>query len=289
MCHTPELIVEITKQPVDILGVDAAILFSDILMVVEALNAPLRFEEEKGPVIDPPFKDLSTLSLKGFEERLSFLPRAISLLKKDLNVPLLGFSGAPFTLAAYLIEGGGSKDLKKTKEFAYQKPKEFEDLLQMLEEGVTRHLQLQVNSGVDALQLFDSLADHLTEDEFIRWSLSPLSRIASKLKVPLIFFCKGSCYRAKLIKNCAISIDWQRPIKEVRKEVPGVTLQGNLDPMLLFAPLEVIERQVDKILKEMEGDPAFIFNLGHGILPRTPVAAVKLLVQKVQNLQPSLR
>lgn len=290
ICHQPELISHVTRLPIDEFGFDAAILFSDILMVPEALGFKVRFEDHQGPVIDNKLtseKDIENFSLNHFEERLFFLPLAIKELKK-FPIPLIGFTGAPFTLASYLIEGKTSRDLKQTKKWAYQNPKGFEKIISLLESAVIKSLKIQADSGCDVLQVFDSWAQCLNPEHFKKWCLEPLQRICATLNKPIIYFCKGSSYLAPQIATTgatAISIDWLYPIDEIRKTLPKVPLQGNLDPHALYLPKELLRLEIKKILRSMDKDPGFIFNLGHGILPDVPYDNVQALVETVRSYQ----
>lgn len=279
---SPELITQITLLPIQELNVDAAILFSDILMIPKALGFHLHFDDQKGPIFDNPLKkhqELAKYSSKDILENLKFLRPAICELKKQLLVPLIGFAGAPFTLACYLMNHQGTKAL------AYEDPASFEKIIQMLEEGIIIALKEQIDAGCDAVQLFDTWANILTEEHFQKWCLSPLKRIAKTLKdTPLIYFCRGSSYFAKFIEKTdisAIHIDWLRPIDQIRKKFPLIPLQGNLDPEALFMPSSDLVKKTRQILSSMHGDPAYIFNLGHGILPDTPYHNVKTLVETV--------
>lgn len=292
MSHRPELIVQVTTMPIDQLGVDAAILFSDILLLLEAIGADLHFDEEKGPLISNTVTNtagLHAFSLNSIPEKLNFLPGAIGALKQTLKVPLIGFAGAPFTLASYLIEGKTSRDLRKTKQWAYRDPEGFQKLIDLLTQGAIDLLTLQAHAGVDALQLFDSWAGGLSEPHFIQYCQKPLKKISDAMRAlekPLLFFCRGSCGFAPLIEKTGvtgISLDWSQPICRIRKDLPGIPLQGNLDPETLYAPLPAVKSAASTLLDSMNGDPAYIFNLGHGILPDIPYEAVQHLVETVHN------
>lgn len=288
----PELIAKITLLPIQELHLDAAILFSDILMIPKALGFQLRFDEEKGPIIDNPLKDSQDLakhSSNALLEHISFLRPAIQELKKQLRVPLIGFAGAPFTLASYLIEGKTSRTHQLTKAWAYQDYESFEKIIHFLEEAVVVSLKEQIDAGCDVVQLFDSWAGVLSEEHFQAFCLAPLKRIQEKLNntnTPMIYFCRGSSFLAERIaktKVSAISVDWLRPINQVRKLLPDVALQGNLDPEALYMPEKELVQKTRQILASMHRDPAFIFNLGHGVLPSVPYQNVKALVDTVLN------
>lgn len=293
LCHQPELITEITLLPIDELGVDAAILFSDILMLPEALGFKIRFLDGSGPLIENALSNtmqVDAISSLHLEDNLAYLPIAIQMLKKSLKVPLIGFAGAPFTLASYLIEGKTSRDFHKTKRWAYSHPESFQLLIDTLTDAVIRSLALQVDAGVDAVQLFDSWANCLSEAHFAQFCLQPLQKISAamtRLQTPLIFFCRGSCFFAEKIAQCgvdAISLDFSQPVDRIRQKLPSITLQGNLDPEALFAPPEILQQSVENILSSMRQDPSYIFNLGHGILPDVSVDAVKRLVATVKEI-----
>jgi uroporphyrinogen decarboxylase len=292
LCHTPELIHTVTHLPIDELAPDAAILFSDILMIPEALGFNVVFHETKGPIIENHLKsphEIDQFSVNGLKDRLTFLPPAIAELKKSLLVPLIGFTGAPFTLASYIIEGKTSRDLKTTKKWAYQDPAGFEKIMKTLEEGIIASLKLQLDAGCDALQLFDSWAQVLNQAHFDKWCLQPLKRIAAALKPwnkPLIYFCRGSSYLAPQIAETgasAVSLDWIFPIEGVRKALPNTPLQGNLDPEALYLPRELLVKEVQGILTKMKGDKGYVFNLGHGILPDVPYENVRALIETVKG------
>ncbi|NGX60545.1 MAG: Uroporphyrinogen decarboxylase [Chlamydiae bacterium] len=284
MFHDPNTIIEVTLQPIKRLHTDAAILFSDILTVLDGLGVSYEFQEGIGPVVAP-FSP--PLSLRPPHETYAPITHAIKELRNALPVPLLGFAGAPFTVACYLIEGKTSHDQKKTKQMLMRDPQGFSKLLDVITEATIAYLQEQVNAGVQAIQLFDSWANVLSLEDFRKCSLQPMEKILQAVDVPVILFCRGSCFFAEelaSIKPAGISLDWSGEIAEIRKRVgPGITLQGNLDPMVLYGSKQEIAKRVDPILESMEGDPAFIFNLGHGLLPDIPVENVEFLVDYVHN------
>lgn len=295
MCHTPELIREVTLQPIKAFQMDAAILYSDILMIPEALGVGLRFEESKGPIIERPlktFSDVSSLQKINVSESLNFVAEGIKLLKKELTVPLIGFCGAPFTVASYMIEGGSSKDLRKTKQWMIRDPESFHRLLDKIADDSIDYLKMQVNAGVQALQIFDSWANFLSHRHFQEFSLRYLKKIKDTLPthIPLIIFCRGSSVFAEqlaTIKPQGISVDWQADLASLRQKIPQpIALQGNLDPDILYAKPEVIRREATYLLESMRGDPAFIFNLGHGMNPDMSPDAVKVLVETVKAFVP---
>lgn len=293
MCHQPELVAEITQMPIREFGFDAAILFSDILVIPEALGVGLRFEEKIGPIIERPLQspaDIAKLPIPDVAKSLHYVPDAIKLLKPQLKVPLLGFCGAPFTVASYMIEGGSSRDLKKTKQWMLRDPESFQTLLDKIADSTIEYLKLQIDAGVNAIQIFDSWAHFLGHAQFRKFSLAYFDKIMQGLKhynIPIILFCRGSAAFAPTlaeINPAAISLDWNAEIAYMRKQIPSsIALQGNLDPDVLYADKQTIRKEVNTILKGMQDDPAYIFNLGHGIHPDTPMDAVKVLVDCVQS------
>lgn len=292
MCHNPQLIAEVTKLPIDAFGMDAAILFSDILVIPEAFGVGLSFEDKKGPIIHRPIKekiDIETLPHFNAEESLKYVADGIRETLKGLNVPLIGFAGAPFTVASYMIEGGSSPDLKKAKQWMVRDPASFHLLLDKIADATINYLNMQIEMGVSAIQLFDSWANVLSFDHFKEFSFAYLKKILAGIKkdVPTILFCRGSsCFAGELSKlaPAGISVDWQLNISDLRRIVPSnIALQGNLDPDILYAPKEVIFKETNKILNSMKGDKGFIFNLGHGIKPDMSPEAVKVLVETVKN------
>jgi uroporphyrinogen decarboxylase len=294
MCHQPELIAEVTLLPIKRFGFDAAILFSDILVIPEALGVGLHFEEGRGPVIHRPLKSSADVDrLPPFDksklmDQLEFVKKGIHCIKANSQIPLIGFCGAPFTVASYMIEGGSSKDLKKTKQWMFRDPKGFHQLLQLIADWSIGYLKMQVEAGVQAVQIFDSWANYLAFPQFKEFSLSYLESIVRELRpqVPVILFCKGSSVFAPelaTIQPSAISLDWNADISKMRSVIPSsIALQGNLDPDVLYGSSDVIRAEVNKILDKMKGDKGFIFNLGHGIHPDIDESAVEVLVESVR-------
>jgi uroporphyrinogen decarboxylase len=292
LCHTPELAAEVTLLPLKLFPFDAAILFSDILVVAESFGRGLRFEEEKGPIIERPIKtaqDIEKLPEPNAEESLSFVAEAIKLLLPELSVPLLGFAGAPFTIASYLIEGQSSSSLSKTKEWLVKDPDSFHNLLGKISNLTIDYLKMQAKAGVCAVQIFDSWAHQLAPRHFCEFSLPYIKKIVEGLRdlaLPTIVFSRASSLHAEkiaAISPTAISIDWSGNIAEIRKKLPNITLQGNLDPFILYGSKESIEQEVGSLLSAMKDDPRYIFNLGHGILPTTPLDAVHQLCTLVHG------
>lgn len=293
MFHQPELVTEITLQPIKRLGVDAAIIFSDILIILEAFGIEYDFIEGKGPVIAhsiSALSDIEKLRMRDVKMALGFVFQSISHLVPHLKVPLIGFCGAPFTIASYLIEGGTSKDFKKTKQFLYNQPDAFRLLLDKICEASIEYLHLQVNSGVAAIQIFDSWANIMDYPHFRAYSLHYLKKLIEPIRargVPTILFCRGaSLWAADLaaLKPAAVSLDWNGDMAQVRKGIGlKVGLQGNLDPAVFYGSEEFVVQQARTLLESMQGDPAFIFNLGHGMLPDAPVEKVCRLVDFVKS------
>lgn len=293
MYKEPELAAKVTCLPIDTFGFDAAILFSDILVMAEAFGLGLHFEEKVGPIIDNPLsteQDVDGLVIPKIDEKLHYVFKAIKMLKPQLKVPLIGFCGAPFTVASYMIEGKSSKDLKKTKRWMLSHPESFHRLLDKIAVSTIDYLKKQIEAGVDAIQIFDSWANTLAFPQFQEFSYAYLQKIRQELSqtnIPVILFCRGSSVfaedLARMNPSC-ISLDWNCDIVKMRNRIPKhVALQGNLDPDVLYASKEILKKEIERILKGMKGDPAFIFNLGHGIMPDTPVDAVKMLVECVKN------
>lgn len=291
MCHQPELIAEVTQLPIRAFGMDAAILFSDILVVLEAMGVGLRFDEGIGPIIENPVsnaQDIDALPTKKITDRLRYVGQGIELLTRELKVPLIGFAGGPFTVASYLIEGKSSRDLKKTKQWMVRDPESFHRLLALITDHTIDYLNMQIDKGVNALQIFDSWANVLAYEQFKEFSLAYLQRILKGLKeIPVILFCRGSSVFAPLlaeISPAAISLDWNADMGMMRKKIPShIALQGNLDPDILYAPPATICKEVNRLLKQMDQEPGYIFNLGHGIFPDIPVDSVKALVGCIQE------
>lgn len=292
MCHEPDLIAQVTLLPIEAYDMDAAILFSDILVVAEAMGMGLRFEEQVGPIIERPIsnrQDVESIPSPDIV-KLQFVAQGIRQLKKQLQVPLIGFCGAPFTVASYIIEGKTSRDLKKTKRWMLQDPQGFHDLLQKIADWSIAYLNLQIEAGVDTVQIFDSWANSLSYYSFCEFSLAYLKELLKGIRatsIPAIVFCRGSSVFAPqlaTLQPAGIGLDWNCQMAAMRRLIPSsIALQGNVDPAILYAPLPRIENEVQCLLDEMEGDPGFIFNLGHGIPPDVSEEAVKTLVHCVKK------
>jgi uroporphyrinogen decarboxylase len=295
MCQRPDVATEVTLLPIRELGTDAAILFADILLILDALGRGLRFVEGVGPVLELPLQDpanLPALAKINVREELGYVAEAVRNLRQELSVPLIGFAGAPFTVASYLIEGQSSRDLKRTKQWMLREPDSFHQLLQHITDLTIDYLQMQIDAGAQAVQLFDSWANTLSGPHFRDVCLPYHRQIVEALRpnaVPIILFCRGSSVFAQDMAGAepdALSIDWQADLVRLRAQLgPKIALQGNLDPHILYAPIPTIQKEARRILEEMEGDPGFIFNLGHGLLPDMEVSRVKALVDTVQSFE----
>jgi uroporphyrinogen decarboxylase len=295
LCKTPELAAEVTMQPVDILKTDAAILFSDILIPVEAMGMKLEFSESKGPILYDPIRDeVGVLKLSSItpEKDVPFVAEAVRLLKSSLNVPLIGFSGAPFTLATYMIEGGSSRNYINIKKMMYQAPELFSDLMDKITDTVIVYLQAQIDAGVDAVQIFDSWAGVLSPTDFEIFALKYVKRIIAELKaksnIPVIYFAfNGSAMLDKVKQSGAdvLGLDWRIEMSEAVGIIgTDAAVQGNLDPCTLFGDRTLIRDRASKVLAGARGAKGHVFNLGHGILPEIPYENAIALVEEVHEL-----
>lgn len=295
LCHEPDLITEVSLLPIKAYQVDAAILFSDILLVVEAMGLKIQFQDSQGPLIEKPLENgfsVASLPLPVDLSGLTCIQKGVEQLKKTLNIPLIGFAGAPFTLASYMIEGKTNRETSKTKRWIYADPESFHSLLDKLADWVAASLLIQIRAGADAVQLFDSWANALTPAHFRLFCLPYLRKVMHLIRVsyphvPILLFCRNSALFAPLLAEPSpqgISLDWSCSVKETRKQLgPSIALQGNLDPHLLYAPLSQIKKEANLLLDSMSGDPGYIFNLGHGILPDVSEEAVRTLVECVKE------
>jgi uroporphyrinogen decarboxylase len=297
LCYTPELAAEVTLQPIRRFGLDAAILFSDILVVPDALGRSVSFEQGTGPKLEP-LRDeaaIRALNRDNLSQHLAPVYEALRQVRRSLapETALIGFAGAPWTLAAYMIEGGTSADFYTARVCALARPDMFAKLIDILTEAVIEHLQAQIEAGADAIQLFDSWAGILPTAEFERWCQAPAARIVSRLKadhpeVPIIGFPRGAGVRyqsfLKAVPVDGLSLDTTVSLEWARHALPGVCLQGNLDPAALVAGGAVACREARRIV-EAVGDRPFVFNLGHGVLPQTDPAAVAALVDYLRSVR----
>jgi uroporphyrinogen decarboxylase len=299
MCRTPELAAEVTLQPVDLIGVDAAIIFSDILVVPEAMGQTLEMEEARGPRLSPPVRsrsDIEGLSVADPERSLGYVLRAIGETRRQLagRVPLIGFSGSPWTLAAYMIEGGGARDLKFSKALMLDDPAGLRLLLTRLAESVRLYLEAQIAAGAQAVQIFDTLGGALTPDQYRSFSLDFMHDIVSRMHragAPVIVFSKGAGHSLREISQIGadvVGLDWTVDIAEARTRVGDrVALQGNLDPSSLYASPDSIRAEAASILRKYGKGSGHIFNLGHGILPDVPPDHARALVRAVREESPA--
>ncbi|HWE30341.1 MAG TPA: uroporphyrinogen decarboxylase [Polyangia bacterium] len=293
LCKTPELACEVTLQPIDKIGVDAAILFSDILIPLEPMGVPLAFPDE-GPRLSPVRDEagIDKLRIPDPEAEFPFVMDAIRLIRRALDgrVPLIGFAGAPFTMLTYVVEGQTGKQFAETKKLLFGNPPAAHKLLQKLADTVAVYLAAQVKAGAQTVQIFDSWVGQLGPDDFRTFAAPYVQQIVDKLKplgAPIIYFANdgGSLLgdAAKLGAD-ALGVDWRTPLDEARaKTGDHITLQGNLDPCLLFAPIAEIERRTTDVMRRAAGK-RHIFNLGHGILPGTPPEHAQALVEIVHRL-----
>ncbi|CAN5124592.1 uroporphyrinogen decarboxylase [soil metagenome] len=292
-CQTPALACEITIQPVDIIGVDAAILFSDILVVPQAMGLEVQLIENKGPILPDPIqtaKDLDRVRVPDVNETLSYVFDAIKLIKQELNgrVPLIGFAGAPWTLLCYMVQGKGSKTFDEAKAFCYQQPQLAHQLLQMITDTTIAYLKGQVAAGADTIQIFDSWGGLLSPQDFENISLKYIRQIVAALKdkVPTIIFAKGAWHSLKSMASTgahALGIDWCITPQLARQFAgSNVTLQGNFDPAKLLSPIPVIQQEVKEMLRAF-GPGRHVANLGHGILPNVPVDNARAFVDNVKE------
>ncbi len=292
-CQTPELAAEITIQPVDIVGVDAAILFSDILVVPQAMGLEVQLIESKGPFLPDPIKtksDLNRIRVPEIHETLGYVVDAIKLIKQQLNgrVPLIGFAGAPWTILCYMVQGKGSKTFDEAKAFCYTQPVIAHQLLQMITDTTIAYLTSQIEAGADTVQIFDSWGGLLSPADFEVFSLQYIRQIvaAVKDKAPTIIFAKGAWHSLEAMSNtgaAGLGIDWCITAPMARKLAGNnIALQGNFDPAKLLSPIPTIEKETEEMLRAF-GNKNYIANLGHGILPNVPVDHAKAFVNTVKN------
>jgi uroporphyrinogen decarboxylase len=292
LCKSPELCTEVSLQPVDIIGVDAAILFSDILVPIEPMGMKLDFNP--APVFESPIRtkaDVDALRVIDPYEDVPYVIETVKMLRKELDgrVPLIGFSGAPFTLASYMVEGGGSKSFQKLKTMMYGAPEVYRALMDKITETVILYLKAQQDAGAQALQIFDTWGGILAPGDYKEYVLPYTKRVIDGVRsplVPVINFVGNSQGLMPLVAQSGgdvIGVDWRIEIDEARRQVGmDKAVQGNLDPIALLAPIPEIERRVKEII-EKAGETGLIFNLGHGIVPETPVENVKALVEFVHR------
>jgi uroporphyrinogen decarboxylase len=291
---TPQLAAEVTIQPVDELGVDAAIMFSDILVIPEAMGLDYELIEKKGPVFPNTIKsaaDIAKLSSgTTAADNLGYVYEAIQVMKKELDgrVPLIGFAGAPWTILSYMIEGSGSKTFSKARRCLYQSPEDAHQLLQKITDSTIAYLKNQIAAGVNIVQVFDSWAGVLSPDLYRAFSMPYLKQICDAIdEVPIIIFAKGAWYAMDELNelDCnVLGLDWQVEPQVFRKKYGANRVaQGNLDPAILYAPMKVVEAETKQMLAAFDG--AHIANLGHGVYPDTPLDAVKCFVNTVKAFE----
>jgi uroporphyrinogen decarboxylase len=296
LCKTPDLACEVTCQPIRRFGFDAAILFSDILIPVEAMGVPVAFVEDKGPVLSSPVRtrgDVDRLRVPDPEAEMAFVPEAVRRVRRALpETPLIGFSGAPVTLAAYMIEGGGSKNFVELKRFLWADAEAARRLLRVITDTVARYLEAQVAAGAQAVQLFDTWAGVLAPRDYDEVALPYVTEIVARLKqtgVPVIYFVNGAAPLLDRMRRTGadvLGLDWRVDLAAARAQLgPGVAVQGNLDPVALHAPPEVVAAQTRAVLAA-GGGAGHVFNLGHGILPDTPLAGVEAMLAAIRGEAP---
>jgi uroporphyrinogen decarboxylase len=293
ICRTPELAAQVTVLPVEQLGVDAAILFSDIVIPLAAMGVDLRIEEGRGPVIDSPIRsaaDVEWLRPLDPEDDVSFVLEAVRELVKQLDVPLIGFAGAPFTLASYLVEGGPSKNFARTKALMLGEPRTWDALMQRLSEAVLAYLRAQVDAGVHAIQLFDSWVGALSPqyyDEFVMPYVRPILEGLGDLGVPRIHFGVGTGELLTRMRDAGadvVGVDWRVQLDSAWGRIGSdVAVQGNLDPAAVLAPWESLRRKACDVLARAGGRPGHVFNLGHGVLPDTEPETLRRLTDLVHE------
>ncbi|MCP4340215.1 MAG: uroporphyrinogen decarboxylase [Desulfobulbaceae bacterium] len=293
LCKSPDLCVEVTLQPVDLLSMDAAILFSDILILMEAMGAKLEFHEGRGPIFPETIRDqaaLEKLIIPDADEATGFVMETIRLLRKELKVPLIGFAGAPFTCATYLIEGGSSKVFWETKKMMFTEPALFHSLMDKITESTILYLQAQARAGAQALQLFDSWAGILAPCDFSEYALPYVKRILAALKeydIPLIYFANNGATLLDLSVTSGadvIGLDWRINIGDAIKKVGKKAVQGNIDPFALLLPKDQLRQRIGRLLDDAKDAHGHIFNLGHGIHQFTPPDQAKIAVDAVHEL-----
>jgi uroporphyrinogen decarboxylase len=295
MCKTPELAAEVTLQPIRKFALDAAIIFADILLPLEGMGIKLEFAHNEGPVIHNPVRnnsDVNSIRLIEPESDVPFLMEAIKIVRKELNgkIPLIGFSGAPFTLASYIIEGGHSRNYINTKSLMYNSPSLWHTLMDKISKVIISYLKAQVDAGAQVVQLFDSWVGCLSPYDYEKFVAPYSKQVIDGIKtdsVPVIHFGTDSSNILELMKKAGgdvIGVDWRIGLDVAWKRLGyDVAIQGNLDPVVLFATPKEIKKRVKDILDKANGRKGHIFNLGHGILPNTPVENVKILIDAVHK------
>ena len=293
VCKKPELAAEVTITAAEILGVDAAIIFADLLLPLEVMGLPFHFSAGEGPVIEKPVRnqdDVAALQT-GRSADLGYVSEAVRLVSKHFGaaLPVIGFCGAPFTLASYMIEGGGSRHYLHTKKLMYSQPAAWADLMRKLVTVVSEYAAEQLRAGADVIQIFDSWVGCLSVEDYCRYVLPPTTELVKAIRktgAPVIYFGTETTALLPLLKQTGaevIGLDWRVPLDQGWQSIGGGAVQGNLDPVLLFADWKELQPRAEDILRRAGGRPGHIFNLGHGILPETPVENVKALAKFVQE------
>lgn len=296
MCKTPEIAADVTMLPVDLLDIDAAILFSDILVTGEAMGGDLSFTQGIGPRFANPVRKQSDIDnlLTDVGDKLQYVADAIKVIQQRLGgrIPLIGFAGAPFTVMSYLVEGGSSKDFKLTKLMLHNHPEMAHSLLSKIAKVTVDYLNLQIAAGVNAVQIFDSWAQALSWDDYKEFSHRYICEIIAGLNrkdIPVISFCKGSSVFAPLMAEAnpdVISVDWNADLLNIKNSLPkNIAVQGNLDPHILYADKTVIKDRIHRLFERMRGQDGYIFNLGHGIMPDIPFDNVKYAIEVVKEFR----
>lgn len=299
LCKTPELACEVTLQPLERFELDAAILFSDILTIPDAMGLGLQFKEGDGPSFSSPIQssgDIKKLIIPDPNSELRYVVDAVSLIRRELDgrVPLIGFSGSPWTLATYMVEGGSSKDFSKVKGMLYDTPKDMHKLLEILSDSVAAYLNAQIEAGAQAVMIFDTWGGALTPEDYREFSLTSMIRIVEQLHrdydgqtIPVTLFSKGANHSLAHLSNSganAVGLDWTINIAEAKEIVlDSVALQGNLDPAVLYSSVDSVKTHAQKILDDYVHKSGHVFNLGHGIHPTIDPEKVKALVNFVHD------
>ena len=300
LCKNPDLATEVSLQPLSRFPLDAAILFSDILTIPDAMGLGLQFKEKEGPQFERPLREeweIRNLFVPNPEEHLSYVLNAVDQIHQALNneVPLIGFSGSPFTLACYMVEGAGSSDFVETKKMLYQRPDLMHHILNINAQAILAYLNAQISHGVDIVMVFDTWGGMLSKSAYLEFSLPYIKRIIDGLmkqrgnsKIPNIVFTKGGGMWLEEISACgcdAVGLDWMVNLSDAKNRFGGkVGLQGNLDPAILLTSPAVIRQETEKLLVSLENKNGHVFNLGHGVLPSTPPEHVAALVDAVHDL-----
>jgi uroporphyrinogen decarboxylase len=292
MAQTPDLAVEVTLQPLRRFALDAAIVFSDILVIPEALGLPYYFKEEGGigfrERIESP-ADVEKLNDAGVADRLSYVAEALRILRKELGEEkaLLGFGGSPWTLATYMVEGGSPGNFERIKAMVYQEPNTFEMLMEKLTTGTIEYFQSQIDAGVDAIQIFDSWGSAAAGSQYEELSLQWIRRIVDEIdgQIPVTLFAKGMAHHAEALVSTGarmLSLDWTVDLGKTAEELPvDIAVQGNLDPVILNTTPETTTAACQKILDDMQDRPGHVFNLGHGVLPQAKIECVEAMLSTV--------